>query len=198
MTAMPNIAFAVAALTLTLAVAAVAAWGAWKGKPESFRGYRLPPIAFVLVVFVDLFVFSSATGTTLPAATQLAQAMDSLRARIQERTTAQAVPTDVGALQALVAGLGPPPYLARGQRVARYALELRNGCEQPVLEAPGAALGTIFYCVAPDAAEAWLTVVGLPAGETFGEPRLFSLGGTVSWWHVERPPAGSAPLDAGG
>jgi hypothetical protein len=199
-TALPNMAFAVAALALTLGVAAVAAWGAWRSKPESFRGYRLPPIAFVLIVFVDLFVFSSATGATLPAPAQLAEAMETLTGRLQAQTNAHSVPTEPGALRALVAGLGQPPYLARGQRVPQYTLELRSGCEQPVLEAPVAPLGTIFYCVAAGGVEAWLTVVGLPAGEPFGEPRLFSVDGTVSWWHVGTAASkdGQAPLDAGG
>ncbi len=176
LTELPNAPLAIAAVVLALGAAGVAVYGLLRRRGPDFKGYRLLPIAAVAVLFVDLFVLA---GERLPvgSAEQLAMALRVFERRASELATPEGVPDDARALGELVKELGRPPYLVRGERAQSYRLQLRTGCQGPVSEAPGAEVGTILYCVSADRRMAWVTAMGLPAEQTFGEPRVFSVGG---------------------
>jgi len=194
MTSLPRAGYAAGALVLAAAAAGVAVHGLVRGAPEGFRGYRLLPIVLVVVLFVDLFILTSAQGPVMPPAEQVNAAMGALADAARARARHSSV-LDPHLLEQLVPAMGAPPYLAHGQRVDHYVLSLRTDCAHAVDEASGAAAGTVFFCAAPGGRVGWLTVVGLPAGALFGEPQVFSVGGRVRAWEVQVPPAdeGDAP-----
>jgi hypothetical protein len=173
--AIPSKAWPLAVLSLTAGALAVGVWGLWRGRGEGFKGYRLLPILLLCALFVDLMVAENrgplrsdeVAFLSLYRFQELAQAL----------ATARSVPKDPAQLSPLLKELGAPPYLVRGVRPGSYSLQVRHECEGPVLQAPGAAPGTLLYCVARDHSTAWVTLVGLPAGERFGSPAILSLDG---------------------
>jgi hypothetical protein len=173
--AIPPVAWPLAVLSLTAAALAVGGWGLWRGRGEGFKGYRLLPILLLCALFVDLL----AAEDQLPLRSEDVALLSLYRFQEQAQAlaTGRSVPTDPALLSPLLKELGAPPYLVRGTRARSYSLQVRSGCEGPLLEAPGAQPGTLLYCVASDHSAAWVTLVGLPAGERFGPPGILSLDG---------------------
>ena len=111
------------------------------------------------------------------------------------------VPADPEVLRPVVEELGQPPYLVRGERARAFSLQVRQNCDGPVAEAPGMAVGTLLYCVAPGKERAWVSLVGLPAGVRFGLPAVYSTEGVPYGVLVQEPgppepiPDGVLPFD---
>lgn len=150
-------------------------WGLARGREEGFKGYRLLPILLVSALFLDLVLAES--QSPLHSEELAALAMRQFQEKAEALSQGDAVPSRPEVLQPLLADLGPPPYLVRGARVPAWSLQVREECQGPVQEAPGLAVGTFIYCVAPGGTSAWVTLVGLPAGERFGLPSVFSVDG---------------------
>lgn len=157
-----------------------------RGKDDTYKGYRLLPILLVVAFFVKLFVLGEATPP-ISSANLSAITLHGLSAELSQLSTEFSVPTDPNAVALVVDRLGPPPYLVHGERPARFGLQVRTGCEGPIGEAAGVEAGTVLYCVAKDRSLGWLTLVGLPAEETFGHPAVYSRNGDVQVTHVFRP-----------
>lgn len=184
MTELPRLWFDIPVVLLALAVAAVVAVGLLQKKDASWKGFRLMPILFVVVLFVDVFVLS---GAKLPvsSADHSAIALHVLARELQGKSQQTGIPEDPNMVEAAVKEMGQPPFLVRGQRPERFSVQVRKNCQGPVLDAPGAAAGTFLYCAAPDRSVAWITLVGLPAEVRFGSPALFSRAGVVQVVTVE-------------
>lgn len=190
----PRLAWPAVVLAATLGVLGVVAWGLWRGRGEDFKGYRLLPILLVCSLFVDL-VFSENQVPLLPedvATLSLSHFQEQAQALASEK----AVPADPAVLRPLLEELGAPPYLVRGARVASWSLQVRENCEGPIREAPGAQVGTILYCVAPGREVAWATLVGLPAGERFGTPSVLAEEGEPRFVVVQASPPPPSPEEA--
>lgn len=177
------------AVVLALGVLAtlVAAWGLARGREEGFKGYRLLPILLVGALFVDLV--AAEKRVPLDSTDLASGALLRFHQQAQALVSETAVPDDPRQLQPLLGELGRPPYLVRGQPLEAYTLQVRKDCEGPVREAPGVRPGTLLYCVAPERRGAWVTLVGLPAGERFGPPAMLSARGEVRFVLVQ--PAGA-------
>lgn len=171
----PLVVWPAGVLAATVGVLGVVLWGLVRGRGEDFKGYRLLPILLLCSLFVDLIRVENEVPRRSEdlAALVLRYVEEKAEALSDGRT----VPSDPAVLQSLLAELEPPPYLVRGQRAAAWSLQVRSGCEGPVREAPGLAVGTLIYCVAPDRKTAWVSLVALPAGERFGLPAVLSVDG---------------------
>ena len=143
------------------------------------------PVCLAVALFIDLFLISGSRGPNFSSTTQLAMATQALVESLNGMSEDKTVLADPGKISAMVSQMGEPPYLVRGKRPEHFSLQVRKDCQKPVLEAPGIQVGTVLYCLAPGDKWAWVTVVGLPAEQTFGEPAVFSLGGAEQWWVVE-------------
>jgi hypothetical protein len=194
---LPSVVAPSVVLVLMGAVAAVVGWGLAKRRGEDFKGYRLMPILLVGALMVDLL--RSDAAEYLSSSELSASALQLFRDEAGALATAEAVPTDAARLQAVVEKLGAAPYLVHGQPVGPYTLQVRQGCSGPVLETQGARPGTLFYCVAQDASEAWVSLVGLPAEQRFGAPAIVSVGGAPQVVRVvpQQPAEQGAPSMAG-
>jgi hypothetical protein len=163
-----------AAVVLGLAGVGLAVFlgGLARGRPEGFKGYRLLPILLVGALFMDLAL---SEGRPPVDSDELAtMALHRFQEEAQKQASETAVPTRADVLQPLVDALGAPPYLERGVPARAYALQVRSQCEGPLRDAPGTRPGTLLYCVARDGKQAWVTLVGLPAGVRFGAPAVLS------------------------
>lgn len=189
--ALPSLVRPSVVLALTAVAVLAALWGLLRRQPEGYKGYRLLPILLVGALFVDLV--ASESHVPLDSTDVASMALQHFQQGARELATRDAVPADPRALQPLVAELGAPPYLVRGVPVSEYALQVRQDCEGPVRDAPGARPGTLLYCVAPERKGAWVTLVGLPAETRFGPPAILSAGGEPRFLLV-RP---QDPDDAG-
>lgn len=171
----PRLVWPALVLAATGVALGIVLWGLVRGRVEGFKGYRLLPILLVSALFFDL-VLAEGDVPLLPedvASLVLDQFQEKAAALAQGKTVA----SDPAVLRPLLDELAPPPYLVRGERVPAWSLQVREQCQGPVLEAPGLAVGTVVYCVAPNGEKAWVTLVGLPAGERFGLPTVFSVAG---------------------
>ncbi|HEX8438704.1 hypothetical protein [Archangium sp.] len=171
----PTMVWPAVVLVVTLGVLGVVAWGVGRGRPEDFKGYRLLPIVLVCALFFDMVLLES----RVPLRPEDVAFMSVSRFQQQAQALAneRAVPSDPAVLRPLVEEMGQPPYLVRGTRALAWSLQVRRDCQGPVTEAPGLEVGTILYCVAPQRDAAWVTLVGLPAGERFGHPAVLSVDG---------------------
>ena len=164
---------------VVLAVAAVALgvffWGMWRGRGEDFKGYRLLPILLVSALFFDLV--RAEDEVPLRSEEVAALSLRHFQEQAQALARGRTVPTDPAVLRPALEGLGQPPYLVRGARAPAWSLQVRQDCQGPVREAPGLEVGTVIYCVAPGGERAWVTLVGLRAGERFGLPSVLSVEG---------------------
>jgi hypothetical protein len=176
-TALPSLVRPAVVLGLTALATGVAAWGLARGREEGFKGYRMLPILLVGALFIDLVAAES--RVPLDSTDLASNALVRFHQQAQELTSRTAVPDDPRVLQPLLEDLGRPPYLVRGAPLEAYALQVRQDCEGPVRDAPGVRPGTLLYCVAPERKGAWVTLVGLPAGERFGAPAILSARGEV-------------------
>jgi hypothetical protein len=171
----PPLVWSAAVLVATVGALGVVLWGMGRGRGEDFKGYRLLPLLLLTALFFDL-VFRENPAPLRPedvAARSLSHFQERAQALVRDRT----VPSDPAVLSPLVEELGPPPYLVRGTPVRAWSLQVRQECQGPVKEASGLEVGTLIYCVAPGREVAWVTLVGLPAGERFGLPAVLSVDG---------------------
>lgn len=194
----PNVVFATAALLVGFATAGVTVWGARKGKDDTFRGYRLLPIATSVLVFVDLFVLAD-ERPPFQSHEVTAAAMGHVEERASYLGETGRVPTTREQLEPILVELGQPPYLVFGKVLPAWTLEVRTGCEGPAEAVEGRPVGTIVYCVAGDASRAWITAVGLPWNRRFGDPEWVTgprgpLVGVVVPAQAESPDGGLPPL----
>jgi hypothetical protein len=164
-----------AVLALTAAALAAALYGLARGRGADFRGYRLLPIVLVTALFLDLLF--AEREVPVSSAASAGYALQHFAEAARGLATDSAVPPDAARLRPLVEALGRPPYLVRGAPVAAYGLQVRQDCDGPVTEAPGAQVGTLLYCVAPRGEGAWVTLVALPTERRFGAPQVLSAGG---------------------
>jgi hypothetical protein len=191
----PRLVWPAVVLAATAVVLGIVLWGLARGRVEGFKGYRLPPILLVSALFFDLVLAES----QLPLhSEELAfLALRQFQERAEALSQGDTVPARPEELQPLLADLGQPPYLVRGVRVPSWSLQVREDCQGPVQEAPGLAVGTLIYCVAPGHTSAWVTLVGLPAGERFGVPSVLSVEGQPHVAVVRPPPPEEPePLEA--
>jgi hypothetical protein len=171
----PPVVWPSVVLAAAVAVLGVVVWGLVRGRGEDFKGYRLPPILLLCALFLDLV--RAENQVPLRSEDLAVLVLDQFEDRAEALSDGRTVPSDPAVLQPLLAALEPPPYLVRGQRAAAWSLQVRPQCPGPVQEAPGLAVGTLIYCVAPDRQTAWVTLVALPAGERFGLPTVLSADG---------------------
>lgn len=195
----PNLVFALGALLATGVGFGASVLGLVQKREPAWRGFRLMPIVTVVVLFVDLFLFSAARSP-LSSSDRTALTVQSLTEAATHAATPTAVPTSPRELQQLADPFGAPPYLVNGEPVKAWAVSVRQGCAGPVTEVKGEPVGTLFYCVAADGKQAWVTAVGLPVGTFFGGPQLFTrhgepVVGVVTIRPDEEPAEGGAGPD---
>lgn len=184
----PNLPWALGVLAVGLILAVACAVGWRRGRGPEYRAYRLPPILLVTALFVELFVFG-ADRVPLTSAERLQVTMQLLAQTASQASHDGQVPRDPAVLARFAAQLGTPPYLLHGAPAGPFHIQVREGCEGPVQDAPGSALGTLLYCVAKDGRSAWITAVALPAERTYGAPSVYTRDGIVQWAKVEGTPA---------
>jgi hypothetical protein len=171
----PRVMWPAGVLVATVGVLGVVLWGLWRERPEGFKGYRLLPIVLVCALFVELVLLENQVPLS-PEDVAL-MSLGHFQDRVQTLTNGRTVPADPAVLRPVLDDMGQPPYLVRGTRAPGWSLQVRENCQGPVGEAPGLEVGTFIYCVAPGREVAWVTLVGLPAGERFGRPAVLSEGG---------------------
>lgn len=170
---LPRAGYAGLVLGATLACLLVTLYGMFTDKPKEFRGYRLLPIVAIIGLFVDLFVLSVDT-LPVPSPHQAAIILDAFAREASARSGPDQVVDDNGALSDIMKDFNAPPYLVRGKPAEGWTLQIRHNCEGPVLDAPGAQVGTLLYCVSKDRKQAWVSLVALPFEERFGSPRVMT------------------------
>ena len=193
--ALPSVGWPACVLAATGVGLGVLVWGLVRGRGGDFKGYRLLPILLVCALFVDLVLAEG--QLPLRSGDLSVLALEQVQEKAQALSDGRTVPADPAVLRSLLEGLEPPPYLVRGTRAAGWSLQVREGCDGPVLEAPGLEVGTFLYCVGPERRSAWVTLVALPWGERFGEPSIFSMSGRPYALVVEPPPPPEAEPEPG-
>ena len=172
----PNLVFALGALLAAGVGFGASVLGFVQKKERAWRGYRLMPIVTVVVLFVDLFLFSAAKSP-LSASDRTALTLQTLAEAATNASTPSSLPTGPREVQTMAEQFGAPAYLVKGLPVKGWSVAVRQGCTGPVTEVKGEPVGTLFYCLGPDAKQAWISAVSLPVGTWFGPPQLFSRGG---------------------
>jgi hypothetical protein len=183
MRSLPNVPFAIAALVVCILAAVAALWGLVRARDASFKGYRLLPIAAIVMLFADIFLVPT-DRVPIASPEQLALSLQLFAQSAQQKIEGGRVPTSEALLSSLASALGSPPYLVDGVPATAYRVQLRRGCLGPLQEAPGAEVGTLLYCVAPDEKRAWVSAVALPAESEFGRPAVFSRAGVVQFVEI--------------
>ncbi|MGZ3458689.1 MAG: hypothetical protein ACXU86_09300 [Archangium sp.] len=171
----PRVVWPAVVLAATVMALGIVLWGVVRGQGGGFKGYRLLPLLLVGSLFFDVVLAESQVPLRPEEVATLA--LHHFQEKAQALVKGKRVPVDPAVLRPLVEELGQPPYLVRGERARAWSLQVRQDCKGPVQEAPGLAVGTFIYCVASGSEMAWVTVVGLPPGERFGQPSVLSVDG---------------------
>jgi len=171
----PRVTWPAVVLVALVVVLGVVLWGLVRERPDNFKGYRLLPILLVCALFIDLALLEN--QVPLSPEDVAIMSVGQFEQRAQALVKGTTVPSDPAVLRSVVEQMGQPPYLVRGTRAPAWSLQVRENCEGPVAEAPGLEVGTFIYCMAPDRKVAWVSLVGLPAGERFGHPAVLSRDG---------------------
>ena len=179
----PNVWLAVIALLLAALAGGVTVLGVMRKKTNDWRGYRLLPIVAVVTLFVDLLVVSAGT-VPLGAFERATLALQVVEQRLNQLASDTAVPTDPATLEPLLADFGGAPWLVKGAAVPKWSLLVRANCTDASTTSAGVAAGTFIYCYAPDRSQGWLTLVGLPREQRFGDPAIVSANGEPLIGHV--------------
>lgn len=164
-------------------VLGIGVWGVLRDRGDDFKGYRLPPILLVVALFADLVL--SEGQIPLRSEEVAFLSLGHFREKTQALVREGRVPLSPEALRPVLEEMGQPPYLVRGVRADAWSLQVRQGCEGPVAEAPGLEVGTFIYCAAPGGTRAWVTLVALPADKRFGLPEVLSSEGSPSFALIE-------------
>ena len=192
----PPLVWPAVVLCVMLGALGVGVWGLAHGQGEGFKGYRLLPIVLVTALFFDLVL--SENQMPLRSEDVAFMSLGRFRDEVEPLIRGGKVPTSPEVLLPVVEAMGQPPYLVRGVRAAAWSLQVRQGCQGPVEQAPGLELGTFIYCVAPGADRAWVSLVALPAGKRFGFPEVLSSEGHTSFALIQFvPPEEEAPGPGG-
>lgn len=173
MASLPSLGLAFAGVAVLLLAGGLLGFGLATGKDAAWRGYRLGPIAGLMLLFFDFAVLSS-MRSPMSGQEQAALAVVALADGASQNASHVAVPDDPRLLASLLEDLGPVPFFEKGERVPRWSVDVRTGCSGPAAEAEGKGPGTLVYCVAGDRKRAWVTLVGVAPGESFGAPRIVS------------------------
>jgi hypothetical protein len=171
--ALPSLPLAFVGTGVLALSAGLLAYGLAKGRAATWRGYRLGPIFGVVILFFDFAVLSS-MRSPMRADERALWAVTALADGASQHASHRAVPDDRTLLASFLEDLGPVPFFVRGHRVPAWTLDMRSGCTGPATDAAGDGAGTLIYCLAPDRKRAWVTLVGLPLGETYGSPAVVS------------------------
>jgi hypothetical protein len=170
---LPSVEVISAGLACALLGLVLVSVGALTRRPASWRGFRVVPIAALLIIFVDFGVLGSRRLPGSPE--QLAQlAVQGVAELAQVSASAEGLPADAGTFAALTADLGPAPYFVHGEGVGSWSVEVRLGCSGPPSAAGTSSPGTIVYCLSVDRRRAWVAAVGLKEGQRTGAPALVS------------------------
>lgn len=194
----PGLAFPAVVLVATAGAVAAAIYGYARRLGRDFKGHRLLSIVLVVVLFIQVFVVSSARSA-IGASDLVTISVQEFARRASAASTPQRVPTDPSELRAMLADIGAPPYFVRGERVPEYRLEVRPRCEGPVSEPGEAPPGTLLYCANKQGNAAWVTLVGLPLGRRFGSPTMVGRGDVLLAAEVRAlsdDQAGDGPAEA--
>lgn len=186
---LPSLGLSVAGLVVFLVASGLIAAGLMQRKDASWKGYRLGPIAGVVLLFFDFAVLSS-VRSPMSAEDRALLGLLALADGASQHASHQAVPDEPRLLESFVADLGPVPFFAKGERVPRWAVDVRRGCAGPAADVGGQPAGTLIYCVAADGKRAWVTLVGVAAGQRFGPPAVVSV---EAPWQQEVAVAGAQP-----
>ncbi|MEW6432745.1 MAG: hypothetical protein AB1730_14670 [Myxococcota bacterium] len=189
MNTLPNLGLALAGVAALLLGGGLLGYGLARGLDASWRGYRLGPIAGVLLLFFDFAVLAS-VRSPVSSAERALLAVVALADGASQHASHTAVPDEPKLLASFVDDLGAVPFFSKGERVASWTVDVRRGCSGPAADAAGKGAGTLIYCLAPDGKRAWVTLVGLAPGEIFGTPRVV---GTEDPWMQEVTVAEPAP-----
>jgi hypothetical protein len=173
MASLPSLGLSLAGIATLLLAAGLLAVGLATGKDAAWRGYRLGPIAGVALFFFDFAVLSS-MRSPLSGEERALLAVMALADGAAEHASHTAVPDDPRLLASFVDDLGEVPFFVKGERVPRWTIDVRTGCTGPAADVAGKGVGTLVYCLAADRKHAWVTLVGLSPGESFGAPRVVS------------------------
>lgn len=167
MASLPSLALSLVGVATLLFAGGLLGVGLATGKDASWRGYRLGPIAGVVLFFFDFAVLSSVRSPTTGEERALF-AVVALADGASQHASHTAVPDDPKLLASFVDDLGEVPFFVKGERVPKWTVDVRTGCKGPAGDAAGKGVGTLVYCLADDRKQAWVTLVGLAAGESFG------------------------------
>ena len=191
MASLPSLGLALAGVATLLFAGGLLGVGFATGKDAAWRGYRLGPIAGVMLFFFDFAVLSSVRPPASGEDRALF-AVVALADGASQHASHTAVPDDPKLLASFVDELGDVPFFVKGQRVPKWTVDVRTGCKGPAADAAGQGAGTLVYCLADDRKHAWVTLVGLAPGESFGAPRVVS---TEEPWRqdVTLPPPEPVP-----
>jgi hypothetical protein len=152
----------------------VVAVAALTRRPAAWAGFRVVPIAALMVIFVDFGVLGSRRLVGTPE--QMAQlAVVGVAERAETLSTTDGLPDDAGSFLSFAEDLGPPPYFLHGAPVPKWEVQVRGGCLGLTGDAGAVSPGTVIYCLSADRRRAWVSVVGLKAGERIGAPAVVSL-----------------------
>jgi hypothetical protein len=173
---LPSVPFAAIMLALALVGGALTVRGVLQRRGGDWRGYRVMPIVAVVGLFVDLFLIS-ANKTPFSSAARAAAAVETFEQKANALATSSAVSSDSATLEKALEDLGDAPWLLNGRPLGRWTLKVVGDCAGPKLDRGDAAPGTMVYCVSVDRTQAWITAVGLPAGERFGSAQMVTSGG---------------------
>lgn len=179
----PNLVWTSAVLLAALGALGLCAFGLLQKRDGSYRGYRVAPILLLCAFFVELFVFGEGR-MPFTSADRLRVNLQLFAKAVSQQSAPGQVLADPAKLSVLARAMGAPPYLDHGQPAGPFRVQVRQGCEGPVKEAPGSPLGTFLYCLAKDGTKAWVSVIALPAEETYGSPAPFTQGGIVQYAEV--------------
>ncbi len=174
LTELPAVGFVSFALLATGLTSGLTVWGRLKQKPEAWRGFRLLPMAMVLVLAVDFLVLSSVQAALSPTSRAKA-ALQVFTEGAQALASTQAVPSSPDELEPVLPLLGPVPWLVYGERPAGWRVEVQTGCKGPATVRERPAAGTVMYCLEAENHRAWVTLVGLPLGQARGEAGVVSV-----------------------
>lgn len=173
MASLPSLTLSLVGVATLLFAGGLLGVGLATGKDASWRGYRLGPIAGVALFFFDFAVLSS-VRSPMSGEERALFAVVALADGASQHASHTAVPDDPRLLASFVDELGDVPFFVKGERVPKWTVDVRTGCKGPAADAMGKGAGTLVYCLADDRKHAWVTLVGLPPGESFGSAAVVS------------------------
>lgn len=165
-------------------------------RPKPFvpaRPARWISAAAVVLVFVDFMGISSRRDLSYPE-DALVGAANIIATIGNEASGTDVVARSPALFDEALSRFSDVPIFVNGERVARWQLQLREGCAGPAADPQGAAPGTVVYCVASDRRQAWVNVVATARAKPFGDAAMTGVDG-IWVGHVEVATAAAAPVE---